>query len=127
MSDDPFLLPDLDLWYGSVRIGRISQVTSCHPSWIGLIEHELDRLAGAGEDRLVEFIEFCIDWDTRAQSANHGDLIEYPDASEFEAFTDILQSGEWRIHHQDGRVEVIDEAPMFSLYNEVSWSVVEER
>jgi hypothetical protein len=113
---------DVDLWYGPVKVGRVTQVSYSDSTWYGIVQNDLDPGGDSLQRRLHEFILFCVEWHARIELASQGQGVG-PDASEFDAFDDVVQSGEWWVRHPGGRTDRIDPAPVFFPGDELSWRV----
>jgi hypothetical protein len=108
----------LELRYGLILVGEIADPFLHQNTWFGSFRQRVSQECGSTEQRLCEFISFCNDWDARN---NRGDDA---DASEFEQFDDVLNSGLWYTRTNDGAVSRIDQAPFFSG-DEISWQTPE--
>src|SRR3954467_6355284 len=81
----------LFLYYGTHLVGLVREPFYSDDTWYGLFE----RTASPSQDptlrRVFSFVDFCEQWHERLEQ----DQANPPDASEFDQFSDLLQSGLW--------------------------------
>lgn len=110
MSD----LMRLDLFYGQVLVGEIADAFAHQGTWFGQFRQALADGDGPIARRVREYIAFSDEWHARMRA-------EQPhDASEFDAFREILASGLWHTRTADGVDSPIVDAPIF-MEGEISW------
>ena len=109
---------DLELWYRSVRIGYLRDSSCSDATWYGQLELTLDPQAGKLERQLANYIQFSEEWIENAAM--------YEDASAYDEYSELINSGEWFTIDPKGTVGKIHQAPVFFDGGEVSWSVVGE-
>jgi hypothetical protein len=114
-------LPTHRLSYGSLLIGRITDVFVHQGTWFGRFEIALDPTADALARRFVDFIEFCRNWHERLDKPP----TQQPDADEFDAYSDVIESGLWTVESAGGEIHQVEHAPVFSGVEDVSWIVKE--
>ena len=109
----------LELWYGKTLLGRIEDAFEHQGTWFGDFRAAPQRATDPLSRRLDEFMDFCCDWYARAGST------EGADATELDAFDDVVRSGLWYTTDQDGSRTKIVDAPMFmdGRNGEISWTV----
>ena len=105
----------LELYYDSVKVGNILDPFESDNTSYGIFELSVNSSSSALVRHLVEYIEFCEDWNRR----EYENTVDPPDASEFEAFSDIRRG--WRTRDEAGEVRQLHEPPVFFPGNEVSW------
>jgi len=66
--------------------------------------------------RARQYIAFCVAWHERHAS-------EEADASEFDAYSDVIGTGRWTVLLESGESRVVDDAPVF-MDGEVSWRLL---
>jgi hypothetical protein len=108
---------ELSLWYGETQVGMVHDAFTSDATWYGTFECFVDPRASVVGDRLVSFIKFCQDWCARSKE----DPQDPPDASEFDQFSDIIESGRWFAKTLAGEKLLIEKAPVFYADNEISW------
>jgi len=108
---------ELRLCYGAIVLGTISDIVEHQGTWSGQFRRTLSTAQNSTEQRLDEFIEFCSDWHSRLRDADAAD------ASEFDRFRDVFESGLWYTEYPDGTVNRIADAPVFmdGWCGEISW------
>ena len=106
---------DLELRYGSLFVGTISDAINHQETWLGQFRSCLARDGSALEDRLANFISFCREWNDRLKK--DGDA----DAREFDQFDDLLTSGQWHTRDSAGTLVRICDAPVFFSGSDISW------
>jgi len=104
----------LQLRYGEVLVGTITDALEHQGTWLGKFESLMCANRTETERRIGEFIALCKEWHGRVDSG------EGPDASEFDAFRDLLTSGQWHVAAPNGAAARIEEAPVF-VEGEISW------
>ena len=105
---------DLRLQYGGIAVGDLTVVFMSDGTWYGDFRQTLTSPSNPIEQRILEYITFCKDWNVRSYAEDD------VDASEFDRFSDLLSSGLWRTQAPDGTVGGISHAPIFRG-DEVSW------
>ena len=106
---------DLRLCYGPVVVGRIAAPFEHQGTWFGLfLRASLDD-GDPTQRRLFEFLAFSQAWHDRLARG------EDPEAAEFDAFADLLESGLWYTRDDRGAGSPI-EAPLV-VDGELSWQV----
>lgn len=107
---------DLTLWYGSLLIGHIRNPICSDATWHGTIERLIDATASEIARRVIEYMDFCADWNERTRN----DPESPPDAVEFEKYADVLSSQMWFTKPSSGETTSID-SPVFFAGGEISW------
>jgi hypothetical protein len=107
----------LELYYGKIRIGEITDSFSTDETWYG-------RFAGLSTQnespiyvRIMNFIDFCRDWNVRVKR----DTANPPDASEFDKFADLVSTDNWSVKSPSGSGYKLVEAPNFFENGEITW------
>jgi len=99
-------------------VGRILDVFAYDTTtWFGTLERTIRVEESPLATRLIEFMDFCIEWNTRS-AANPE---KPPDASDFDQFNDVIQSGLWFTETKQGEKQPIVQSPVFFPGGEVSW------
>ena len=119
---------DVDLWYGAVRVGRVNDTYCSEATWYGSFKLALDPTVGPLEQRLLEYIDFCMTWHERLDDWNEWYRKERPnppnstepDASEFDNYSDLLATRQWFTKSDDGSSSRID-APVFFTATDITW------
>ncbi len=113
----------LELWYATMLLGHVEEAFEHQGTWFGNFRGATQRSNDRLSCRLDDFMDFCRDWYVRAGSSGGAD------ASEFNAFHDVVRSGLWYTTTQDGLRTKISDAPMFmdGRNGEISWTVLSER
>jgi hypothetical protein len=104
----------LTLQYADIAVGDLTEVFVSDATWYGDFRQTLTSPSNAKEQRILEYIAFCKDWDARSYAEADAD------ASEFDQFSDLLSSGLWRTQSPDGTIGEISHAPIFRK-EEISW------
>ena len=109
----------LELWHDKTCLGRVDGAFEHQGTWFGDFHAGELRGTDARNKRLWEFIDFCRDWHAREASPGGAD------ATEFEAFDDIVRSGLWYTIDENAMKATIADAPMFmdGRDGEISWIV----
>jgi hypothetical protein len=112
-----------EIWYGSVRVGRVRDAFFTDATWYGVFETTLRPDDGGLPARLDDYIRFCIDWNRRTR-----DNADPPDADEFDRYADVLETGRWFTRTPEGATRPIDIAPVFfEEGDEVTWRMPDEQ
>ena len=108
----------VELWYQSELVGRVSRVVEDNGTYSGVIELAVTRIPETRGPSILEYVNFCVDWNERTRVEPHP-----PSVSEFDAFAAFVKSGLWftKIGHS---VQEIEDAPVFFKGHEVSWRVL---
>ena len=111
--------PRAELYFGSILVAHVASVFCSDDTWYGVFEPEAAEQVESSPvlRRLYEFIKFCVDWNDR-HYRNPGDP---PDADEFDAFSDVIDSDSWFARTPQGDTLLIDHAPVFQPEGAVSW------
>ncbi len=105
---------ELKLWYGDLLVAELHQVFPHQGTWFASYELKLAPGEGPLQDRLLEYIAFCEDFDRRiAQGQGH-------DFAEFDRFGPIADTASWWVPRPDGGV-VPMEGRMWFVGGQVSW------
>lgn len=113
--------PDaVQLWYAGQVVGQITDVFFSDHTWFGSFHSSVAKDGQRVTARVIQFIEFCRDWNSRVESNPH----DPPDPAEFDQYSDLLKSGLWSVKSAQGDVWQINEAPVFSRDGDVSWRTV---
>lgn len=102
------------LWFDGIRIAMVSRVTESDGTKHGLYLLAVDRGGGHVSGQVLDYVEFCIEWNRRVAAG------EDVDAGEFEAFGRIVKGQLWK-EQCDGQSIPIEDAPMFLDENEATW------
>lgn len=105
MPSSPLLLR-----YQGMEVGRISDPMLHQGTWFGIFQP-----TAAASSRALEFIGFCRSWNERCKYDQ-----DAPDASEFDAFADLIGDRKWAVEETGGFCTAIAKAPNF-IGDEVSW------
>lgn len=106
----------VDLLYDSTLVGHITNVLRSDDTWYGVFRIA-DGLAQQGfGKRILEFIQFCEDWNEKTRLADTP-----PDAAEFDAYSDLLTSSAWLVRNEEGNLSRIVDAPVFFRGGEITW------
>src|SRR6266851_1467449 len=112
-SDAPPL--NVQLWYGTILVADLRNVIVHQGTWFGEYEKHFAREQGKQETRICAYISFCEKWHKRLKQGKN------PDATQFDQFNDVLNSGLWRVPFADGSELKIPDGPIF-VQGEASWS-----
>jgi hypothetical protein len=82
---------ELDLYYGTKRVGHIGRAFCNDATWHGIFECELRSTDGALASRLTSYIGFSKEWNERLHKGLRADV------SEFQHFHDVVTSGRWTV------------------------------
>ena len=106
----------MQLRFGSIAVGDITDAFENDGTWFGKIRWTLPIDDVPTSQRLQEFAEFCKDWFARCGSSRSAD------AGEFDRFDEVVSSGNWIIEDTDG-IYRLENAPMFAdgTNGEISW------
>jgi hypothetical protein len=112
-------VPRLELWYGTILVGHVMRAFCSDDTWYGEFEPEGGDFAEGDPTRrrLSDYIRLCEDWNDRC----YHDPGNPPDADEFDAFSDVIDSQEWFARTPGGDLLAIDRAPVFRPGGAVSW------
>jgi hypothetical protein len=87
---------ELQLWYGDVLVADLHEVFPHQGTWFASYDLRILPGEGALQDRVLEYIAFCEDFDRRiTQGQDH-------DFTEFERYGPIADTGSWRVPRPDG-------------------------
>jgi hypothetical protein len=113
------LIPSsLNLYYGPEMIGHVTDVFFSDQTWYGIFERGTHASSNNPViRRVLEFISFCVDWNERTANNQNNP----PDASEFDRYSDLVNSDLWHMRNPQGDVWHLDEAPVFFSGGDVSW------
>jgi hypothetical protein len=106
---------DLQLYYGPILVGEVSDVFDHQGTWFGTLRPALSADRDPTERRICEFITFCEDFYARCREDRDAD------ASEYDRFSDLFTPGSWRVQAPDGTASEIRDAPNFIGGGEISW------
>lgn len=106
----------LSLWHDSSVIGAVRDPFHSDDTWYGVLDRTIKPI-GEAASRLIQFIEFCEDWNDR----NLADPEHPPDPAEFDRFSDLIESELWVIKGGDGMDAQILKAPVFFASGEITW------
>lgn len=106
---------NLQLWYGDVLVAELEDVFPHQGTWFAQYRQVVVPEDGPLQRRLCELIAFCEEWHQRLVRD------EPHDATEFDAFADVLESGLWRIPCLDGTELSMDAGPVF-VQGEATWN-----
>ena len=87
-------------------------------NWYGTLTIILNRGENPLPDRLLDFIAFCVSWHERI------DVGKNVEATEFDRYSDVVESGQWMTKAEDGTVQKI-ETPVFWSAGETCWRISE--
>jgi hypothetical protein len=102
-----------ELFFLDVLVARLANVFISDDVYYAVPERYVSEARLDLVQRLASFIRFSIEWNERCESTNP------PNASEFDAFGDLIGPGKWRVIWANASVPILD-APVFYA-NEVSW------
>lgn len=105
---------ELNLWYGSILVGRIQNAFESDRTWFGVLEITIHSDDGDLPDRLLDYIRFCENWNERVRD-------DSADPAEFERYSDLIASGRWATTNSAGTFTRIADAPVFFVGNELTW------
>jgi hypothetical protein len=103
------------LYYDSVLVGEIADPFEHQGTWFGNFTSQLPAAGTETQRRLTDFIAFCERWHQRLKAGDD------PDASEFDAFGEVVRSDLWAVVDERGERVPVDEWPVF-VEGEVSWA-----
>ena len=106
---------NLQLWFGEVLVADLGNVFPHQGTWFAQYRQVATPEQGSVQARLCEFIRFCEEWHERLARGDN------PDAEEFDAFADVIESTAWRVPSPDGTELRMAEGPIF-VQGEVSWN-----
>lgn len=106
----------LKLLYLEQAVANVRDEFLHQGTWFGTFE--LLPAMPQGAERVVEYVEFCIDWNERARQ-------DAADADEFDKFSDLIGSHRWKTLDDSGALRQIEDAPLFFKDAEVSWRLAE--
>ena len=105
---------NLQLNYDDVPVGEIADPFYHQGTWFGCLHQIVAAQDGPLARRICDFIAFCREWSARI-------AVKAPcEASEFDQYSDVVQSGGWFTRDADGTIAKIEEAPVFTN-GEISW------
>jgi hypothetical protein len=105
---------ELQLWYGDVLVAELHQVFPHQGTWFAPYELKIAPGEGVLQDRVLEYIAFCEDFDRRiAQGQDH-------DFAEFDRFGALADAGSWNVPRPDGGAMPMTER-MWFLGGQASW------
>ena len=105
----------LNLYYGRVLVGEITDPFQDQRTWFGYFTSRLPQNGNETQRRLAEFVTFCERWHARLKSGDN------PDANEFDAFGEVVRSGLWEIEDGRGGRSAVEGWPVF-IDGEVTWA-----
>jgi hypothetical protein len=105
---------ELELWFQGIHVGCLQSVFQSDDTWYGRLNLAIDRSNGATESRLIDFVEFCEQWNERARN---GDA----DPDEFDAKMQNLPAGGWFTRNPSGEENPIEDVPVFFVGGDVTW------
>lgn len=114
----PVLMSDGELWYQTIRVGRIANAFESDATWFGTFTPLPSEDRGTLRDEIDAYIAFCRAWDERLR-----DPANPPDAAEFDRYRALIHSGLWCVRWSDGASDAIAEAPVFFFDGDVTWRV----
>jgi len=106
---------EFNLLYGDLVVGRIHEAFCADDTWYGQFESVIRREQGDLSRRLLDYVQFCEQWNERAGNGLAADL------GEFERYRDVIDSGFWLLKTGSGKVSQIEHAPIFFLGGDISW------
>jgi hypothetical protein len=111
-------VPRVELCYSALVVGHLTGVFNSDGTWYGALEPStaVARPPDLVADRVNAYVAFSRDWTDRT----HGNPDDPPDASEFDAFSDITDSNQWFLRNSQGAILPI-RALVFWQGNDVSW------
>lgn len=100
------------LFCNDLRVGDLSDTHFTDDTWFATVRVSLtdDSVLAS---RVRSFIALCLDWHARIDTD--------PDASEFDAFTDLINDSRWSVASDDASTESIHLAPSFLPGGEITW------
>lgn len=108
------------LWYDDILVCTVVDLFFSDDVYYGTYTIVNDRNCYGTKKRIVEYIEFCIDWHKRIE--------EFPgegqDAAEFDSYTDIFKNNQWSVQSTSDK-QIIENAPIFMENNQVNWRIKE--
>lgn len=104
----------LQLYFGSILVGYVEGPFEHQGTWFGMLRRVPLDEGEPTQRRLSEYLTFCQAWHDRLAAG------EEPEASEFDAFSDVLTSGLWYARDEREAVTPIREAPVL-VDDELSW------
>ncbi|NQT14487.1 MAG: hypothetical protein HQ582_17155 [Planctomycetes bacterium] len=109
----------LQLWYDRTFVGRIDGAFEHQGTWFGDFHAGELHASETQNQRLRDFINFCQDWYAREGSPGGAD------ATQFDAFDDLVRSRRWYTIDETGMKATITDAPLFmdGCNGDVSWIV----
>jgi hypothetical protein len=110
-------MSELTLFCGQTRVGYIQDAFESDRTWFGMFERAVLPVTGSQARRILDFIDFCVEWNERTK-----DDPDPPDASEFDAYSDLFTPGLWTITTPGGEVRKLRDAPVFFKGEEVTWA-----
>jgi hypothetical protein len=111
---------ELTLWHGEVLLGTVRDVYVDEDTWFGVFRQVDGPYDNEALRRLVEFIEFCQNWNEREKASNERGS-PTPDAAEFDQYDDLINSPLWSVMAEADRVRPVSGAPVFFEGGEISW------
>jgi hypothetical protein len=105
------------LWYKDLLVGTVSEAFYSDGTWFASFQRTIAPEANDLARRLHDYILFCMQWHARPQ----GCVTDPPEASEFDKYSDIIESGLWTVEAPDGGRFRITQAPVFMFEAEISW------
>jgi hypothetical protein len=110
---------NLQLNYDDLPVGEIADSFYHQGTWFGRFHQIVSPQDGPIACRICDFIAFCREWNARIAA-------DAPfEASEFEQYSDVVQSGRWFTRDVEGTIAKIEEAPNF-INGEISWRLKTE-
>jgi hypothetical protein len=111
---------EFTLLYGDIVIGQVRNCICNDDTWHGTLIRIPLPVSDSNATRAIDYIAFCSEWNGRVSK----DPGHPPDAEEFKRFSDVVQSGMWKIVSRSGKQSVIEDAPLFFDGGELSWRLL---
>ena len=113
-------MPDTyKLFFDKLLVGEITDPFFSDGTWHGACCLLIDSKQGQTAKRILDYIEFSRDWNRRIAASPSNP----PEASEFDRFHDVINSGLWSVEINNRERNRIINAPVFIEGKEMSWQV----
>jgi hypothetical protein len=97
-------------------VGHIRDEFLSDGTWFGVFQCALVGPEDAESRRLRQFVVFCEEWNERARAGG-------ADAAEFDAYSELIGDGIWRVRSESGETLLIENAPVFFKGGDITWRI----
>jgi len=114
-SSLPVVAPEADLFFNDLLVAHLKNVIQSDGTYYATFELCVSDTKPGLAARIVTFIRFFVDWNTRCSAR------EPVHRSEFGQYGDLIGTDKWRVKWRDDSL-VVAGMPNFSEGNEVAWN-----